>query len=28
MGWKNLWQLEDILGRKVSEDAAAKPEVA
>lgn len=28
MGWKDLWQLEAILGRKVTENAAAKQEVA
>jgi putative transposase len=28
MGWKDLWQLEAILGRKGSENAAAKQEVA
>jgi putative transposase len=28
MGWKDLWQLEAILGRKASENAAAKQEVA
>jgi len=28
MGWKDLWQLEAILGRKRSEDAAAMQEVA
>jgi len=28
MGWKDLWQLEAILGRKVSDQAAAQPEAA
>ena len=28
MGWKDLWQLEAILGRKVSQAAAAQQEVA
>lgn len=28
MGWKDLWQLEAILGRKATENAAAKQEVA
>ena len=28
MGWKDLWQLEAILGRKASKDAAAQPEAA
>jgi putative transposase len=28
MGWKDLWQLETILGRKVSDQAAAQQEVA
>ena len=28
MGWKNLWQLEAILGRKRSEDSATMQEVA
>ena len=28
MGWKDLWQLETILGRKVSEQAAAQQEAA
>src|SRR5215470_14815495 len=28
MGWKDLWQLEAILGRKRSEDAATMQEVA
>jgi len=28
MGWKDLWQLEAILERKASENAAAKQEVA
>jgi putative transposase len=28
MGWKDLWQLEAILGRKASENAAANQEVA
>jgi hypothetical protein len=28
MGWKDLWQLEAILGRKASEHAAAQQEVA
>jgi hypothetical protein len=27
MGWKDLWQLEAILGRKATENAAAKQEV-
>jgi transposase-like protein len=28
MGWKDLWQLESILGRKATENAAATQEVA
>ena len=28
MGWKDLWQLEAILGRKASDNAAAKQEVS
>jgi putative transposase len=28
MGWKDLWQLESILGRKANENAAATQEVA
>jgi putative transposase len=28
MGWKDLWQLETILGRKVSEQAASQQEAA
>jgi hypothetical protein len=28
MGWKDLWQLEAILGRKRSEDSATMQEVA
>ncbi len=28
MGWKDLWQLETILGRKVSDQAAAQQEAA
>jgi len=28
MGWKDLWQLETILGRKVAADAATMQEVA
>lgn len=28
MGWKDLWQLETILGRKVTEPAASQPEAA
>jgi putative transposase len=28
MGWKDLWQLETILGRKVADDAATMQEVA
>jgi len=28
MGWKDFWQLEAILGRKVSESAAAQQEAA
>ena len=28
MGWKDLWQREAILGRKTTENAAAKLEVA
>jgi hypothetical protein len=28
MGWKDLWQLEAILERKATENAAAKQEVA
>lgn len=28
MGWKDLWQLEAILGRKVADDAASLKEVA
>jgi len=28
MGWKDLWQLEVILGRQSSENAAANKEVA
>ena len=28
MGWKDLWQLEAILGRKRNEDAATMQEVA
>jgi len=28
MGWKDLWQLEAILGRKASDQAAAQPEAA
>ncbi len=28
MGWKDLWQLEAILGRKANEKAATKQEVA
>jgi hypothetical protein len=28
MGWKDLWQLETILGRKVSDQAAVQQEAA
>ena len=28
MGWKDLWQLEAILGRKVGDQAAAQQEAA
>jgi hypothetical protein len=28
MGWKDLWQLEAILGRKAMETAAVRQEVA
>jgi hypothetical protein len=28
MGWRDLWQLETMLGRKLSEEAAAKQEAA
>ena len=28
MGWKDLWQLQAILGRQASEKAAVKQEVA
>lgn len=28
MGWKDMWQLEAILGRKAADDTAIMPEVA